>query len=178
EADEGTSTVEFSQSVDISKFSAPSALSASSDTDCDKVALNWTNPSISCSSNWEVLVYRDGDQLATLPKSSNSYDDFTAAKGVEYTYEVAVKFYPSYGEAYTTDRSTGMKGKRIGFPEQPTNLAASTDQCDQTIDLSWTWSALPPKNVIIERVPTQPSPKTFNPSKWLATKLHKPMRML
>lgn len=143
--------VDFTQSIDIGKLGAPTNLSATSDTDCDKVTLNWTNPSISCSNDWKVQVYRESTLIATLNKGTTTYNDLNAEKGVAYNYRVAVQFFPSYGESYTTALSTGMTGKRIGFPAQPTNLSASTDQCDNTIDLSWSWGGIPPANFVIER---------------------------
>jgi len=143
---DGSTPVDISKSITTSKVNSPSNLTATNNTECDKVQLSWSSPSISClSGNYEHQIYRDGTLLATQPYSISSYSDATASKGTQYDYQVRTRLFTGESTYNNSNLSTSVIGKRIGLLLPPTNILASDNTCDGKINLSWDWNSTNPR---------------------------------
>ena len=82
----------------IIRVGPESASSLQATTTCaiqnPSVVLTWTNPTTTTTGdpigNYTVIVYRDGDSLATLPQGTTTYTDQTGISGTSYTYSIVI----------------------------------------------------------------------------------------
>ena len=151
--DSDVSISNWEKTAATTSINAPTALSASFDDYCEKVRVAWTNPASNpCpTGDWRVYVYRNNNFLGDGGKNGY-YDDFTAVKGVTYSYKVRALFQPNnYIDNYSGYTDPPVDGRVIGPLDPPTNVSASTDRCDGKILVQWQWPGSNPVNFQLER---------------------------
>lgn len=151
--DNDVSISNWEKNASTTSINAPTGLTASVDTYCERVHLAWNNPASNpCSSgDWQVYVYRNNTYIGTGGKNGY-YDDYSAVKGVTYNYKVRALFEPnSYIDNYSGYTDPPVDGRVLGPLAPPTNVSASTDRCDGKILVQWQWPGQNPVNFLIER---------------------------
>ncbi len=135
--------INITKTATATQSGAPTNLSASNNVDCDYVKLNWTNPTDrTCTpSNHVTEIYRDDAYLTSVAYDVTTYNDNTAVKGQDHTYKVRSKLSPTSGQANYSPFSGVVTGKRIGPLPAPSSMAASSDNCEGVVDLTWSWTA-------------------------------------
>ena len=85
--------VDFSQSISTSQISPPTDFTASNDVLCDRVDLNWKNPTdvICPSTQYVTEIWRGGLYLTEVAFPAESYSDISAVKGQVYDYKVRTR---------------------------------------------------------------------------------------
>lgn len=150
----GTSNGRFTINIGASETTTNFGSLSATDNVCDRVNLSWSSLSLGCSSgqrgididrkaeggNWTQLAYG-------LSFTQTSYSDLTAVIGVKYQYRIRHRFTPNTrgrGTFYSnwTETANGQAGERPGIPPQVAGMVASDDDCNQAIDLSWTYNGV------------------------------------
>ncbi len=113
-------------------------ISASDNTDCDGVHISWDVPNGLCSGS-TTQIYRDDVQIAEVSATSLTYFDNTAVPGSEYDYKARfVKMMLSGSNTANSGSFSSIDiGKRKDVPEPPTNVQASTTDCNSQVHLQW-----------------------------------------
>ncbi|MBI5770849.1 MAG: hypothetical protein HZA93_23935 [Verrucomicrobia bacterium] len=122
----GTSGFSNSDTGYAAALSAPTGISATDNTDMDKVTVTWSAVAAADSYN----VYRDGTLIAS-GLTASTYDDTTATVNVGYAYNVKAVVTGVETSAY----GTSDNGMRL-LISAPTGVAATDTDLDQ-IDVSW-----------------------------------------
>lgn len=107
---------------------APNAVNASDNTYCDRVHITWNDQS---SDESGFKIYRNGSQVGSRSANSQSYDDYAANPGTQYTY--CVSAYNGAGESDTDCDS----GSRNATPEAPNNVSASNGNYCDHVHITW-----------------------------------------
>ena len=147
----------YTQVDALPSIPAPTNLTASIDTECDYVQLNWDVPTIvrwASSSVRRAVIYRNGVSIDTT-QSRDSYRDYSAVPGQTYSYQVkVVMFYPN-NVKYPGNRTSSVSGKRYGPPSNPIGFYLERPNCLGHLQLNWGWgSSTNPDNFLVERTKT------------------------
>ena len=147
----------YTQVDALPSISAPTNLTASLNTHCDFVQLNWDVPDLvrwAGNSVRRTVIYRDGLSIDTTT-NRDYYRDYTATPGQTYSYQVkVVMFYPN-NQKYVGSRTGTVNGKRYGSPGTPIGLFIERPNCQGHLQLNWGWgSATNPDNFLVERSKT------------------------
>lgn len=154
-SDDDVSIDNWKNNVFATQMGTPTNLTATTDTHCDKVALTWTDPTMSCiGGSWTTQVYRDNTYIGQ--STNGTYNDFGATKGVSHNYKVRTVLYPN---GYTSNASTftiNTAGRRKGAYVAPSGLSATSNRCDGIIRIEWQWNLQNPESFAFHRS-TNPS---------------------
>jgi hypothetical protein len=139
----------FTQTFSFDEVPTPSgftATTASNNGRCDDIKLSWGKPSgESCNidyfiqyrtinGNWEELTtIEDEDQLEYIHDGLQS--------GVEYEYRIQTILNGGvHVDKPKSVFSSVIEGSTLPSPPPPTAFTASTDNCDQIVNLSWQYN--------------------------------------
>ncbi|MDF2451737.1 MAG: Fibronectin type domain protein [Bacteroidota bacterium] len=127
---------------------APSSLNASKDL-CGKVQLTWANAYNPVPSDGQVdiktVIFRNGTYLGMVDDTQTTFDDLTAAQDVEYDYTLLHVAFSESGKTYFRSPSTApVKGSVKPSPDEPISPTASSDKCNNKIDLGWNFNGVNP----------------------------------
>ncbi|KKK96464.1 hypothetical protein LCGC14_2662510 [marine sediment metagenome] len=150
-----TDPINLSKSIATTQTSPPTDLTASNDEYCNSVLLSWNNPTDNtCTSTmYETEIYRDGSYLAEVPFDSETFSDYSAVKGQTYDYKIRAKLNTNNSGYNRSSFTPVTQGKRIGPLGPPSSFAASNNNCDGLIDLSWQWNTANPEKFQYRRSP-------------------------
>ncbi len=136
-----------SHTISIPNLQSPSGLLASDD-ECERVILSWTNPAVTCTSD-EVGIY--GEQLdgsyvylTSVPTSATPEQIFTGLLPGEPRNYKATLIRTWNHTTVSSSTSNVVEGNARPRPNTPSNVSASTDNCDGTIDLTWDYPGANP----------------------------------
>lgn len=140
--------IDFSQTLNPQVISAPVSLTASQNN-CSSVDLTWNMPfqnwqlNANCGNygSYRTNIYRD-NVLIAQDLNTTSYTDNTAVQGTEYNYTARIKwtsYYNGSGSFLLSASTSNALGKLRPAPNQVADFAASDDDCDGNINLSWGW---------------------------------------
>lgn len=153
--DNGTETAPL---IYLQTIEKPTSLTASTDS-CGQVTLNWDN----AYQTWETAaggctgltyynyIYRDGAYIGYTAGSATTYKDYSVSGNTNFSYKVSQNFYIGSGNIISSALSSPATGSTKATPNQPTNFKASKNICDGTIDLTWEWNSVNPKDFVIRR---------------------------
>lgn len=112
---------------------------------CNRIDLTWENPANeSNGAGNSYKIYVDGSYYATTRVMSWSMNN--PLDGVSYDFQVSL-----VEGSYEGFRSSIVAGNSKPIPVSPTNVKASTDDCDGEINITWQWSGTPPENYAVYR---------------------------
>ncbi len=103
---------------------------------CDKVSLGWSLPS-SFPCGYSQEIYRSNTWIASVNNSTTTYNDFTAGAG-NYSYTIKSSYSPWY-HTLESESSNSSVGSRKGILSAVSGLTASNSNCDNTVDLNWSY---------------------------------------
>jgi len=130
----------------IPLIAVPTISSASVDASCSNVAVTWTNPTnITCpNSTKKIEIYRSIKNQNSFSYRGfvqfpgTTFNDGTAAKNTEYDYKVRAHY--SRTNDYS-DFSAIKTGRILSALPAPSGVAASSDNCDNRIRVTWNWNS-------------------------------------
>lgn len=130
--------------------SPPSGLTATQNL-CGKVSLSWSNSGANVlptdgTVNLKYVVFRNGAYLGTVPGTTTTYNDLTAAQDVIYDYTVRHVAFSTSGDTYFKSPETSpAQGQIKPSPDQPITPTASVDKCTGLINLGWGYNGTNPQ---------------------------------
>jgi hypothetical protein len=134
--------------VSFTGMPVPSGLSASSafvGGKCNEIDLSWSNPNESCNIDYEIQYRSPGSSWTALTtitdQNTTDYTHTGLDPGEEYEYRIRTAL--AEGVQSTKPKSAfsdAGEGGTIPRPEAPIGFTASTDKCDNTIDLNWQYN--------------------------------------
>lgn len=136
----------------------PYNLSASTNL-CGQVELEWENPfqtwevNASCTNqNYRILVYRDNVVTATLTGGNEtSYtDNNSIGVNTTYEYKLRIENYTSFSSVYSLYSSAATGGSKPS-PAAPNNFVATSNLCNSSIQLTWDYNYINPKDFLIKK---------------------------
>lgn len=144
---EGGVTPTF-ENVTIPAQIALSSFTASNNTFCDGINLEWTQPLGICPESIVVIERNDGmggsdfTEVAQVPFATSPYTDYTALPGVEYFYRgrLANQIYtpgPASISFNNGPLSANVTGMRKAPQAPPPGFAVSTSSCTDEVALNW-----------------------------------------
>lgn len=143
--------------INLQTIEKPTALTASTDS-CAQVTLNWDNAyqiwetGLGCTGlNYLNNIYRDGVYIGQVSGYATTYKDYTVSGNSNFSYRVQQNLVLASGGIISSSLSTAASGRTKAVPNQPTNFKASKTKCDSTIELTWEWNSINPKDFVISR---------------------------
>ena len=136
--------------VPVDQIKVPNRLTASKNTSCDSVRLDWDAVEDHCK-DAHYRIYRDnvllpGRILAKLPDGNfrSSFIDTDPQKGVNHNYRLQIAHFET-GASFTVNSnktfagaiSSSAVGKVKSAPPAPFGLTATDNKCNKTIELAW-----------------------------------------
>ncbi len=138
-----------------SSINAPFSLTATK-TNCNNIVLNWSEPNqsfASCTgSTIKNVIYKNGVYLATVSSGVTTYTDAAAlVVGQNYDYKVKqIRIYPSGSTYQQSSFSNIATGSLLVQPDQPLSPTATTNKCNNKIDLAWAFNGTNPARFKID----------------------------
>ncbi len=131
------------------------ALTATTDQ-CGKVVLTWSNPTQA----WEISnscgpqtyytdIYRDGVKVTGINQSLEAYTD-SGISGGSHIYKLKRTVFVG-SLFFQSDFSVSASGNIKPGPQQATSLSASSDKCDNTIEINWDYNYDNPVSFLLKR---------------------------
>lgn len=143
---------------------APTGLTATSNS-CGTIDLTWQTPSVpstncetstNCdNTNFKQFIYVDDSLLAIVPATATNfsfnvnqiYGTTRLIRGINYKFVVRTAYTPPFFNFVRTSSPTNIAvGKFKDNPVIPSGFVASTEKCDGSVTLNWTWSDANPQN--------------------------------
>lgn len=132
------------KTIPVDQLKVPSGLTATKNTNCNSVVLNWSPVEDYCSTAF-LQIYRDGNWLQYINNAnSNSFTDNNPVKGVNHSYTVRVGHWQPGSCAGCAGQNFFQGawaqpaiGKVKSAPPTPYGLSATDNKCNKTIELSW-----------------------------------------
>jgi hypothetical protein len=136
-----------SENMSFDALDRPTGLQATTAANggfCDEIHLNWTDASTSCNFSYEIeRRVPDGNwsSIAIVEENEESYIDDNLQPEQTYEYRVRSRLNSTIGSGSIYSGFTSIStGSTLPYPSVPTNFVASTENCDQTVDLSWDYN--------------------------------------
>lgn len=133
---------------------------------CSRIELNWqlgtTNPTSNCevsvfcdNDHFKQFVYADDELIAIYPFNTTScsfnvnqtYNGVKLIRGVDYKFSVRTAYAPPLFKYVQTSAPSNISvGRFKPNPEPPSGFTATTNKCDGSVDLGWSWFDVNPAN--------------------------------
>jgi hypothetical protein len=124
------------------------------DCQATQIPVSWTNLRSSGYTTGNDVAYEvtrsDNNAASAYSGYNTSYNDANVTSGNKFTYTLKTYWYVN-GTKYYSDDSKSDEGTVKMQYAAPSGLTASTTNCDNTIDLSWTWASSDPPKWTIQR---------------------------
>ncbi len=144
---------------------SPSNLTSSTNL-CSRIDLNWqlgtTNPTANCevsvfcdNDHFKQYVYADDELIAIYPFNTTScffnvnqtYNGVKLIRGVDYKFSVKTAYAPPLFKYVKTSAPSNISvGRFKPNPDVPSGFTATTNKCDGSVDLGWSWFDVNPTN--------------------------------
>ncbi|MFY8108175.1 MAG: LamG-like jellyroll fold domain-containing protein [Bacteroidia bacterium] len=146
---------------------APSNLTASN-SNCGTIDLNWQLPASRFSNceasndciigDFKQFIYVDDSLLAEVPGSATNYSfnvnqiyrNTRLIRGINYKFVIRMAYVPTNFNFVRTSQPTNIAiGKFKDNPAIVSGFTASTEKCDGSVTLNWSWNDANPQNGFI-----------------------------